>query len=87
MCEFEKLIKSDRRVKPITKKYQVSFSSASLPTTVPTVFARSEAKVIFKVFPRSVRIPFFFFKYLIMHPVTSNKMRSKILHLFAVGFF
>lgn len=47
---------SDRRVKPVTKKFQVSLSSASLPTTVPTGFARSQPKAIFKVFSRTVRI-------------------------------
>lgn len=38
------------------KKIEVSLFSAGLPTTVSTAFARSEAKVIFKIFPRSVRI-------------------------------
>lgn len=67
MSEFEILITSDRRVKPDIKKTELSLSSACLPTTEPTAFPRSEVKVIFKVFPRSVRIPgvnwfgFFFF--------------------------
>lgn len=43
-------------MQPDTKKIEISLSSASLPTTAPTAFARSEAKVIFEVFPRSVRI-------------------------------
>lgn len=47
---------SDRRVKPDTKRIEVSPSSASFPATVPTAFTKSEAKVIFKVIPRSVRI-------------------------------
>lgn len=38
-----------------TKRIEVSLSSASLPTNVPTAFTKSEAEAIFKVIPRSVR--------------------------------
>lgn len=75
ISEFEILTMSDKRVQPDTKKPEVSLSSAILPNTVPTAFARSEAKVIFKVFPRSVRITgvhLFGFFFLIFHYVLSS---------------